>query len=463
MSVVTFEFLRAAALGDINRLRALLVQGVDINSTNKANQTALMLAAAFNHADIVKFLLAAGANVNCQDDLGLTAADWAQEQNEIVELINSSERSRVSGDKEGIPANSTPLTRPPAQMSIGEDSPNSMELGSVILRAEKRYAQTASPQLTATAAAKAPVVAEPVRVENDDTVDSVKGSQPDDMLATRTHQPQNLVGEPPKPSRVAIELPQAQLTRSPVTRTLFRVSIVLFLLVAGFLSYHLLTRRTNNPQPEPVPVHAAVKPTKSAPVIGGELTGAELFLPDAEFPPDATVESGNVTVGIQVSRKGIVVSAKPLDGDESLRSAAVKAAKSSAFVPAKLQSRNSLVKGTITYNFVKTSDSNQQAGAFGFTADASPTEVVATAGGPLAGAERQLAIPPVPSKIKVAKEAVTVVVRVNRAGRVVSWRPLKIDARLRSWVIRGARASTFDPTKLPGEGDVVGIIIYRFQ
>jgi len=69
----------------------------------------------------------------------------------------------------------------------------------------------------------------------------------------------------------------------------------------------------------------------------------------------------------------------------------------------------------------------------------------------------------VPTKLKVRKEAVTVVVRVNRAGRVVSWRPLNVDKRLRAWVIRGARASTFDPAKLPGERDLVGIITYTFQ
>ena len=96
MSVVTLEFLRASALGDINRLRALLAQGVDINSTNKANQTALMLAAAFKQTEIVKFLLTAGANVNCHDELGLTAADWAQQQAEIIQLVNSAERLPAS-------------------------------------------------------------------------------------------------------------------------------------------------------------------------------------------------------------------------------------------------------------------------------------------------------------------------------------------------------------------------------
>jgi hypothetical protein len=454
MSVITLEFLRAAALGDINRMRALLAQGVDINSTNKANQTALMLAAAFNRADIVKFLLTAGANVNCHDDLGLTASDWAHQQSEIVALIDSSERLHTSASSE--PTKSIPLASAPT--SIRDE--NSTDLESVILRANKRYARTVSPQLAATAAATAPVSAEPVRVDNEATLDSSKRSRTAD-----TEPQENFARQPAKPSRVDIELPQPQLTMSPAMRTLFRVSVVVFVLVAGFVSYHLLTRRTSNPQPGPipVPVRGAAKPTKSAPVLGGELAGAELFLPDAEFPPEATVESGVVTVGIQVSRKGIVVSAKPLAGDESLRGAAVKAAKSSAFAPDQLQGKSSLISGTITYNFLRTNDNNQHGLDSGFTADSTPTQVLATAGGPLVGAERQLEIPPVPTKLKVRKEAVTVVVRVNRAGRVVSWRPLNVDKRLRAWVIRGARASTFDPAKLPGERDLVGIITYTFQ
>jgi hypothetical protein len=265
-------------------------------------------------------------------------------------------------------------------------------------------------------------------------------------------------------SRIDIILPQPPHTRSPVVKQLFRVGIVLFLLIAGFVSYHFATRKTNVVQLEPttIPVRAAPKPTKAAPVVGGDLAGAELYIADAEYPPDATIENGNVTVGVKVSRKGIVVSAKAVDGDESLRSAAEKAAKGSAFIPGKLQDRGSLVNGTITYNFLKASDTAAHRNAFGFS-DETPTEVVATAGGPLVGAERKLEIPPVPSRLHVGKGAVTVVVRVSRSGRVLSWRPLNADSRLRPWMIKGARASTFDPTKLPGEGDVVGTITYRFQ
>jgi len=465
MSVVTLEFLRAAALGDINRLRALLAQGVDINSTNKANQTALMLAAAFKQAEIVRFLLSAGANVSCQDELGLTAADWAQQQTDIAQLINSAEPLRGSL----LDQKPTAAIQIPAQTRPEIDGSSPREFGSVILRANKRYAQSVSPEVVATAAARAPISAE---VDKDETVDSLKRpaveSTDDTVAPAATTAPISIpaASETVKQaSRVDIPLPQPPHTRSAAMKALLRVSIVIFLLVAGFVSYHLLTRRTSGVQPEPIPtpVHAETKPTKSAPVVGGELAGTELFLADAKYPRQATVESANVTVGIQVNRKGIVLSAKAIDGDESLRTAAEKAAKSSAFAPDKLEGRGAFIRGTITYNFLKNNDSSQHGIELGFSADAAPTEVTATAGGPLVGAERKLEIPPVPSKLRVVKEAVTVVVRVSRTGRVVSWRPLDADARLRAWVISGARASTFDPAKLPREGDVVGTITYTFR
>jgi Ankyrin repeats (many copies) len=401
MSVASIELLCAAVSGDLNRLRSLLAQGVDVNSSTKANQTALMLATAFKRVEIVKYLVAAGADVTLQDELGLTAADWARGDTRITQLFTVDERLKH------------PL-----------------------------------PELIDDTVAPAVPPRAPARVVEPDS---------DSEL-------------PKAPGSLDIPVPHA-LLMSRANRTLFRVGMVFLLLAGGFLSYHLVTSvlstRTSSggkPQPAPIQVEAATKPTKSAPAVGGELAGAALFLPDAEYPPDAIVASGTVTVGIQVSRKGIVVKAEALDGDESLRSAAEKAAWSSAFAPEKLENTSSLIDGTITYNFLKANDVKPRVEEFGFSIEAiTPTNVSATAGGPLAGAERRLVIPKIPERVRVEQESTTVVVRVNRAGRVMSWRPLDVDTRLRAYLIKAARASTFNPDKLPGEGQVVGIITYKFQ
>jgi hypothetical protein len=91
------------------------------------------------------------------------------------------------------------------------------------------------------------------------------------------------------------------------------------------------------------------------------------------------------------------------------------------------------------------------------------SNVSASAGGPLAGAERKLVIPKIPKSLRVEQESATVVVRVNRAGRVMSWRPLDGDESFRAYLIKAARSSTFDPAKLSGEGQVVGFITYKFE
>ena len=374
MSVASTELLRAAVSGDLNSLRALLDQGADVNSKNKANQTALMLAVAFKRLEVVEYLVLAGADVKAADDLGLTAIDWARQDIRITRLLAAPRASVVQKE---------PVVQPTHEETAEE-------------------------------------------------------------MLTRVRHPM-----------------------SPAIRTLVRVSIVVVLIAGGFGVYHflslLLTTRTTSVKPESVsiPSNAATNRTKPAPVVDGPLAGTELFLPDARYPPNATVRSGKVTVGIQVTSKGVVVNVETFDGDESLRSAAETAAWSSAFAPEKLVDKDPVIDGTITYSFWKSNDSKPE-----FVAISDVTEgssVSASVGGPLSGAERKLVIPKIPKWVTVGQESATVVVRVNKSGRVMSYRPLDAEERLRTYLIKAARASTFDPAKLPTDGQVVGIITYKFQ
>ena len=416
MSLAAVQLLRAAASGDLYRLRTLLVQGVNVNATNKANQTALMLAAAFKRIEIVEYLVLAGADVEIEDDMGLTAFDWARHDPRITRL----------------------LIAPPQSALRQESVVQTATLGG-LAGAIHRDHTSGNSAFAAAVESETPVVTQPGSHTELSEADSAED----------------------------ISLPQVP-PMSPTMRTLVRVSIALLLIIGGFGVYHFVTSvlstRTSSrvePQPASNPVTAATKPTKSAPAIGGELAGTELFLPDADYPPDATVASGKVTVGIQVSGKGVVVKAEALDGDESLRSAAEKAAWSSAFAPEKLVDKSSLIDGTITYTFSKSSDRKPE---FGFSVDAETgSNVSAAVGGPLAGAERKLVIPKIPKWVPVEQESATVVVRVNRRGRVMAFRPLDAEGLLRGYLIKAARASTFDSAKLPSDGQVVGTITYKFH
>lgn len=87
-------------------------------------------------------------------------------------------------------------------------------------------------------------------------------------------------------------------------------------------------------------------------------------------------------------------------------------------------------------------------------------------GGALMGKELNVPKAEYPSTARSAgtSDTVTVVVRVNRNGRVTSARALNGDASLRAAAERAARKATFSPEKLTGDERIVaGTITYTFK
>ncbi|MNR77752.1 Ankyrin repeats (3 copies) [compost metagenome] len=66
-SEAVIQFLQAAEEGDLGQLRVLLATGVDINATNRQGRTAITLASLKQHYECVEHLIAAGADINKQD------------------------------------------------------------------------------------------------------------------------------------------------------------------------------------------------------------------------------------------------------------------------------------------------------------------------------------------------------------------------------------------------------------
>lgn len=67
------EFLNAAEQGDVAKIKALLVKGVNINIVDGSGQTALMKASENGSDSLTEFLLVHKAKVNAQDHEGHTA------------------------------------------------------------------------------------------------------------------------------------------------------------------------------------------------------------------------------------------------------------------------------------------------------------------------------------------------------------------------------------------------------
>lgn len=76
------QFVTAAQTGNLRQIKELLDSGAGINASSK-DFTALMAASAFNHADIVKYLVDRGANINSKDCDGFTALMYAAEHRNL--------------------------------------------------------------------------------------------------------------------------------------------------------------------------------------------------------------------------------------------------------------------------------------------------------------------------------------------------------------------------------------------
>lgn len=61
------NFVNTAALGKVREVQQLLMRGEDPNSSDLSGNTALVMAAANKHPEVVELLVNAGADVNCRD------------------------------------------------------------------------------------------------------------------------------------------------------------------------------------------------------------------------------------------------------------------------------------------------------------------------------------------------------------------------------------------------------------
>jgi len=115
-------------------------------------------------------------------------------------------------------------------------------------------------------------------------------------------------------------------------------------------------RPESKPPAAPTPPAQAANPVQSdaaAPAEGGILNGRAAELPAPKYPAEAkqTHAFGEVQVKVLVDETGKVISAEALFGPESLRQAAVDAAKLARFKPTIVEGAAVKVSGIITYDF----------------------------------------------------------------------------------------------------------------
>lgn len=84
------EFIAAARKGDIEKVRAMLDRGVDVNSKSRYGATALSFASEHGNLELVRLLVERGADVNVRDTFyNFDPATWAAIKGyaEIVGLL----------------------------------------------------------------------------------------------------------------------------------------------------------------------------------------------------------------------------------------------------------------------------------------------------------------------------------------------------------------------------------------
>jgi len=279
----------------------------------------------------------------------------------------------------------------------------------------------------------------------------------------------NLSG-PRQAAAPAISVPElAKIVAPAQKRVGTRAPIILLLLAlllgSGVLTFFILRNRFSRIQTPaqttavaPTSVTTASKLEKSGPFVAGALAGAELNLPDAEYPDQAKGRSDAVTVVVRVNGAGgVVIAAHALNGDALFRKAAEKAARSARFATEKLPRDTKVVSGTITYNF---GTSNVQPTVI------QPGSGTPVLGGALVGTEVSLPKAESPTGNKGSRDSgvVMVVVRVNRMGDVIAARPLNGPVQLRNAAVRAAKQAKFSREKLPKESLVTsGTITYNFN
>jgi len=100
----------AAKAGDKAGVEKALAAGVPVDAPTRYQQTALMLAAQFGHADIVALLLAKGANPTQKDSFyGMTVVQAAAEHPAVVRMLVEKGADANMGLRIGIGAKDVPL------------------------------------------------------------------------------------------------------------------------------------------------------------------------------------------------------------------------------------------------------------------------------------------------------------------------------------------------------------------
>jgi ankyrin repeat protein len=105
-SVEVASIHEAARLGDLDKVKAFLDQGIDINAKNERGQAAMHLAVSSKQKKITEHLIVKGGDVNAKDKWGYTPlyyAIWNEDANMVGLLVDKGADVNVRVNGDGTP------------------------------------------------------------------------------------------------------------------------------------------------------------------------------------------------------------------------------------------------------------------------------------------------------------------------------------------------------------------------
>jgi len=343
----------------------LLANGADVNERTGGGQTPLILATIFGHTHLISLLLAAGADPQLRDNLGLNAVDWAQRRGatEAIGVLTNKPNHNSQTRSANAPVRDEPSlaeaeVEKPKPISEAEKSQRWLSgLKQRIAEESQREAPEGpnifrpNPQPSVSSVLPEPQITEieeeippPPKRQVRKRCPKCNAIYNSDLLAYCAHHVVELVDADAPPI----------ISEPPKKSTALFWMIIVITLTGSIAVGSIVTALFYSAgKPAPPVATSQSQPTavqKGTPTIDAELEGKAVSLPVAECPLNGQEAiPGTVVVRVQIDKSGQVKSARASGGDWLLRGAASEAALKSTFSPEKLRGRET--EGTITYKF----------------------------------------------------------------------------------------------------------------
>ena len=363
--------------GDENAVSASLANGADVNERTSGGQTALILAVIRGYTNIVRLLVNAGADPYERDNLGLNAIDWAQRRGstEALDILKNVPRSSsppkrilINFEEEPAPEPTPPTPKAETRETVSETEKSRRWVTGLKQRLDEQAQrrlnrnepppepQAITPEPEPVKPEPLPEPPEPIRAHSTriltppPVVETGKRKRcpkcnaiyNSDLLSYCSYDMAPLVD---------IDQPNVPESLSPKSNVpMFWIMIVITLL-GSIIIGSLITAYLSKSNQAAARTAEQRTVQKGLPVLGGDLVGTAVSLPEAECPVRGREPiAGTVTVYVIVAKNGQVYKARGLGGDWLMRGCATEAAMKSTFTPDKLSARET-TEGTITYTF----------------------------------------------------------------------------------------------------------------